>query len=287
MEAKLLEGRPIANEIKQEVVDEVNSFRQKHGFVPTLAVVMAGEDPASQAYVKRIIKSFEEAGMGCQLRTLPEQATKDELQGLIRSLNDAPEISGVIVQMPLPSPLSQEMVTQVLSPSKDVDGIHPENAGRLFLGLETFVPNTPAGGLEILKRNGIPIKGKRAIVVGRSAIVGKPMAMLLLAEHATVTVCHSRTVDLPGVIREGDIVAAAIGKAHMITGEMIKPGAVVVDFGINYLDGKMVGDVEFESAKELASAITPVPGGTGPVTNVMLLRNTLTAAKRLINHKQG
>lgn len=285
MEAKLLEGRPIANEIKQEVVDEVSSFRQKYGFVPTLSVVMAGEDPASQAYVKRIIKSFEDAGMGCQLRTLPQEATKEDLQGLIRSLNESPEISGIIVQMPLPPHLSQEMVTQVLSPAKDVDGIHPENAGRLFLGLEAFVPNTPAGGMEILKRNGIPIKGKKAVVVGRSAIVGKPMAMLLLAEHATVTICHSRTVDLGAVVREGDIVAAAIGKAHMITGDMIKPGAAVVDFGINYLDGKMVGDVDFESAKDVAGAITPVPGGTGPVTNVMLLRNTLVAAKRLINNK--
>jgi methylenetetrahydrofolate dehydrogenase (NADP+)/methenyltetrahydrofolate cyclohydrolase len=281
MEAKMLEGRPIAAEIKQEVIDDVGVFRKKHGFVPTLAVVLVGEDPASQIYVKRIVKSFEEAGMGCQVKSMPSETTPAELQGLIRQLNDASDISGIIVQMPLPPQLAQEMVTQVLSPAKDVDGIHPENAGRLLLGLEGFVPNTPEGGMEILRRYGVPMKGKQAVIVGRSNIVGKPMAILLLAESATVTICHSHTANLGEVTRQADILVAAIGRAKTITGEMIKPGATVIDFGINYLDGKMVGDVDLEEAKQVAGAITPVPGGTGPVTNVMLLRNTLRAARRL------
>ncbi|MCL5256365.1 MAG: bifunctional 5,10-methylenetetrahydrofolate dehydrogenase/5,10-methenyltetrahydrofolate cyclohydrolase [Chloroflexi bacterium] len=281
MEAQILDGKAIAKQLKEEIATEVESFKAEHGYAPGIAVVLAGADPASQTYAKQILKSFDNAGMTSQLIAMDADTTKETLQAKIIALNEDPMVSGIIVQMPLPAHLAQSMVTDVLSPDKDVDGIHPVNAGRLMLGLEAFVPATPAGGMEILHRAGVQLKGKRAVVVGRSAILGKPMAMLLLAEHATVTICHSRTVDLGSVIREGDVLAACVGKAHMITGDMIKPGAVVIDFGINYIGDKMVGDVDFEQAKEVASAITPVPGGTGPVTNAMLLKNTLMAAKRL------
>jgi methylenetetrahydrofolate dehydrogenase (NADP+)/methenyltetrahydrofolate cyclohydrolase len=242
-------------------------------------VVLVGEDPASKVYVKRIAKTFEDVGMTCQQVILPGDINPASLQAEIIKLNNDPKTSGIIVQLPLPKPLTQDVVTDVLSPNKDVDGIHPVNAGRLYLGQDGFVPNTPHGGLELLKGYGITIRGANAVVVGRSNIVGKPMAMLLLAEHATVTICHSRTKDLPSVIRSADIVAAAVGQAKMITGDMIKPGAAVVDFGINPGEKGIVGDVDFESAKEVAGWITPVPGGTGPMTNIMLLRNTLKAAR--------
>jgi methylenetetrahydrofolate dehydrogenase (NADP+)/methenyltetrahydrofolate cyclohydrolase len=200
---------------------------------------------------------------------------------LVESLNADVSVNGIIVQMPLPKHISQEAIATTISPAKDVDGINPINAGHLLEGTgEYFAPATPSGGMEILHRSGVEIKGMNAVVVGRSNIVGKPMAMMLLHEHATVTICHSRTKDLPSVTRGGDILVAAIGKARMITGDMIKPGAVVVDFGINVVEGKVVGDVDFESAKAVAGAITPVPGGTGPMTNIVLMRNTIRAATR-------
>ena len=282
MTAQLLEGKPAAEQMKAEIYAEVAAFKDRHGFAPALAVVLVGEDPASKVYVKRISKSFADAGMGCSEVVLRADITPERLQAEIVALNGDPTVSGIIVQLPLPAPLTEKMVTDVLSPEKDVDGITPMNAGLLMQGLPCFVPNTPAGGLELLKRNGIEIKGKNAVIVGRSNIVGKPMAMLLLHEHATITVCHSRTRDLAGVCRQADILCAAIGKANMITGDMIKPGAAVVDFGINPQEKGIVGDVEFSSAKEVAGWITPVPGGTGVMTNVMLLANTLSAAKRAL-----
>lgn len=267
--------------MKAELAQEIKDFQSRYGYAPGLAVVLVGEDPASQSYVKAIGKACADAGVGYNQIVLPASISKDQLQDQLRALNEDIRTSGVIVQMPLPKPLTQDMVTDVLSPNKDVDGICPTSAGLLALGQEGFVPNTPMGGLELLKGYGVELVGKRAVIVGRSNIVGKPMALLLLQEHSTVTICHTRTRDLPGMAREADILVAAIGKAGAVTADMIKPGAVVVDFGINPGEKGIVGDVDFEGAKEVASWITPVPGGTGPMTNVMLMRNTLRAARRL------
>lgn len=282
MTAQLLQGQPVADQIRAELAQELARFKQDYGITPRLAIVQVGDDPAATAYVKRIGKAFAAAEMSSSLHQLPETVSEADFKGAIQVLNEDPGVHGIIVQMPLPAHLNQEMVTSVLSPSKDVDGIHPYNAGMLALGRPTFVPATPLGGMEILKRSGIELKGKEAVVVGRSNIVGKPMFFLLLQEHATVTVCHSRTRNLPEVARRADILVAAIGRAKMIAADYVKPGAVVVDFGINVVDGKVVGDVDFEAVQEVAGAITPVPGGTGPTTNAVLLRNTFEAAKRQV-----
>ncbi len=281
MTANLLDGRTLSQKMKADLVQEVQDFQSRHGYAPALAVLLVGEDPASQSYVKAIGKACEAAGIGCNQIVLPASTTESDLKAKLTELNEDQRTSGVIVQMPLPKPLTQNMVTDVLSPNKDVDGICPTSAGLLALGQEGFVPNTPMGGLELLKGYGIELTGKKAVIVGRSNIVGKPMAFLLLQENCTVTICHTRTRDLPSVTRDADILVAAIGKAGAVTGDMIKPGAVVVDFGINPGEKGIVGDVDFEAAKEVASWITPVPGGTGPMTNVMLMRNTLRAARRL------
>lgn len=280
MTAQLLQGQPVAELIRGDLAEELARFKQEYAITPQIAIVQVGDEPAATAYVKRIIKAFTGAEMLSQLVQLPVDVPESDFKGTIARVNQDPAIHGVIVQMPLPPHLNQDMVTSLLSPLKDVDGIHPYNAGMLALGRPIFVPATPYGGLEILKRSGIEIKGKEAVIVGRSNIVGKPMFFLLLQEHATVTVCHSRTRDLPGVCRRADILVAAIGKARMITADYVKPGAVVLDFGINVVDGKIVGDVDFDAVKEIASAITPVPGGTGPTTNAILLRNTFEAARR-------
>ncbi|MHB1160495.1 MAG: bifunctional 5,10-methylenetetrahydrofolate dehydrogenase/5,10-methenyltetrahydrofolate cyclohydrolase [Chloroflexota bacterium] len=282
MTAQLLMGQPVADQIKAELAEELAGFKQEYGITPQLAIVQVGDDPAATAYVKRIGKAFAAAEMVSILHQLPVDISEADFKGTIVGLDEDSRIHGIIVQMPLPPHLNQEMVTSVLSPVKDVDGIHPYNAGMLSLGRPTFVPATPLGGLEILKRSGIELKGKEAVIVGRSNIVGKPMFFLLLQEHATVTVCHSRTRDLGEVTRRADILVAAIGKAQMITADMVKPAAVVVDFGINVIDGRVVGDVDLEAAKEVASAITPVPGGTGPTTNAVLIRNCFEAAKRQV-----
>ncbi|MCL4370326.1 MAG: bifunctional 5,10-methylenetetrahydrofolate dehydrogenase/5,10-methenyltetrahydrofolate cyclohydrolase [Chloroflexi bacterium] len=282
MAAELLLGQPVADRIRAELAEELAGFKKEYGITPQIAIVQVGEDPAATAYVKRIGRPAPGAEMLSTLHQLPVQISEADFKGALVGLDQDERIHGIIVQMPLPPHLNQEMVTSVLSPAKDVDGIHPYNAGMLALGRPTFVPATPMGGLEILKRSGIELKGKEAAIVGRSNIVGKPMFFLLLQEHATVTVCHSRTRNLGEVTRRADVLVAAIGQPQMITADMVKPGAVVVDFGINVVEGKVVGDVDFEAAKEVASAITPVPGGTGPTTNAVLLRNTFTAAKRLV-----
>jgi methylenetetrahydrofolate dehydrogenase (NADP+)/methenyltetrahydrofolate cyclohydrolase len=282
MAARILDGRALAAASKEEIKAEVAAFREQYGTVPGITVVQVGADPASERYVRQIGRSFEEAGMTFSLRQPEVSITQAEMVSLLRDLNDDPAVSGVIVQMPLPKHIPQDIVANTLLPEKDVDGINPANAGRLLAGAgRFFAPATPSGGMEILRREGIEVSGKRAVVVGRSNIVGKPMALLLLHQHATVTICHSRTNDLAAVCREADILVAAIGKARMITADMIRPGAVVIDFGVNVVNGKSVGDVDFEAASEVAGAITPVPGGTGPMTNVMLLRNTLEAARRM------
>jgi methylenetetrahydrofolate dehydrogenase (NADP+)/methenyltetrahydrofolate cyclohydrolase len=281
MTAKLLDGRSVAKAMNEEIAAQVAEFQRAHGCVPGIAVVQVGEDPASSWYVKQIKKSFTGAGMRFDLLTLAENASAQELQALIQRLNADPLTSGVIVQMPLPPHIPQSVVTDTLDPAKDVDGIHPVSAGRLLQQSgEAFVPATPAGGMELLKRYGIELKGKHAVMVGRSNIVGRPMALLMLHQHATVTICHSRTADLGEHTRQADILVAAIGKAKAITGDMIRPGAVVVDFGVNVVGDALVGDVDTAAALEVASYVTPVPGGTGPMTNVMLMTNTLAAAKR-------
>jgi len=289
MTAKILDGRAIAKEIKQEIAADVEAFKKKYGFVPTITVVRVGDDPASVSYAKMIKKNFEKAGMGFSLYALPEGASHREVIDLITRLNNDKSVHGIMIQEPMPKNIDIAAVRAALSPEKDIDGVSPINAGRLALaapmgrapGVQDYlVPATPLGGLEILKRSGIEIAGKHAVVVGRSNIVGKPMAFLLMQHQATVTICHSRTADLPAVCREADILCAAVGRAKMIKGDWIKPGATVIDFGVNFVEGKMCGDVDFDEAVKVAGAITPVPGGTGPMTNAMLMRNVLEAARR-------
>ncbi len=284
MTAELLDGKALAKTMQEEVSAEIQAFKEATGVTPKLVVVRAGEDPASVSYANAIAKTCEKYGVAFELKALPETASQVEMVALVQSLSADAGVHGIMVQEPMPKGIDAAAVIAALSPAKDVDGVHPLNAGLLMEGKgDFFAPATPSGGMEILRRYNVPIKGKHAVVVGRSNIVGKPMALLLLHEHATVTICHSRTVDLGAVTRQGDILVAAVGKARLITGDMIKPGAVVIDFGVNFEDGKMVGDVDFESAKEVAGMITPVPGGTGPMTNVMLMKNVLTAAKRQVS----
>ncbi len=288
MSGIILSGRELAKTLRGEIDAEVAAFMEQHGTTPTLAVVRAGEDPASISYANALEKSFGARDLGFQLRVLPETAGQGEIAALVTSLNADPAVHGVMVQEPLPKGIDEAAIKDALSPAKDVDGVHPVNTGRLAqvapIGRPPmvgpfFVPATPAGGLEILKRNGVELQGKLAVVVGRSNIVGKPMALLLLRENATVTICHSRTENLPAVCRTADILCAAVGRARMIKGDWIKPGAVVIDFGVNFQDGTMCGDVDFDEALLVAGMLTPVPGGTGPMTNVMLMQNVIKAAR--------
>ena len=281
MTAQILDGRVLAKTMTAEIAQEVERFQNERGWAPGIAVVQVGEDPASSRYVKQIARSFRSSGMRFAQRALPEGASADDLVDLLRALNADPRTNGIIVQMPLPDHPPQSLVTDALDPAKDVDGIHPINAGRLMQQSgDAFAPATPAGGMVILQRYGIELRGKHAVMVGRSNIVGRPMALLMLHQHATVTICHSRTPDLAAVTRQGEVLVAAVGRPKIVTGEMIRPGAVVIDFGVNVVDDGLVGDVDTEAAMEVASYVTPVPGGTGPMTNVMLMANTLRAARR-------
>jgi methylenetetrahydrofolate dehydrogenase (NADP+) / methenyltetrahydrofolate cyclohydrolase len=294
MAATILDGKALAATLRGEIDREVQEFVTVQGIVPQIAVVRAGDDPASVSYAKAIENTVVKRGMRFQLHTLSSSASLDEVVDLMQALNADAEIHGIMVQEPLPVGLDEAAVKAALSPDKDIDGVHPINAGRLAQVAPVgrpegvgpyFVPATPAGGLEILKRYRVPISGKTAVVVGRSSIVGKPMALLLLRENATVTVAHSRTPDLPGVCRQADILCAAVGQAGMIKADWIKPGATVIDFGVNFdAAGNMVGDVDYEAALAVAGMVTPVPGGTGPMTNMMLMQNLLAAAKRHAAH---
>jgi methylenetetrahydrofolate dehydrogenase (NADP+)/methenyltetrahydrofolate cyclohydrolase len=280
MSATILDGRAIAKAIREELRAEIAAFSAGAGRAPALGVVQVAGDAASDRYVRTIRKACDEAGARCAIHALPHDTAQATLDRVLAELSADPTIDGIILQIPLPAGLSSDQALRQLDPRKDVDGVTPYSAGLLMLGQPGLRPNTPAGGLELLKRSGVTIAGRRAVVVGRSPIVGRPMALLLLHEHATVTVAHSRTPDLAAVVREAEIVVAAVGKPGIITGAMLRPGAVVVDFGINMLEGgAMAGDVDFASASEVAGAITPVPGGTGPMTNAMLLRNLLQAAR--------
>lgn len=295
MTAEILDGRAMAKGVREEVMAGVAEFEEKYGFAPTIAVVRAGSDPASVSYGKMINKSFENAGMNFVLHTLPETATTDDVIDVVAMLNADGGIHGIMVQEPLPKGIDDDEIKATILPSKDADGVNPINAGRLAQAApvgrtpveqDYLVPATPLGGLEMLLRAGVEISGKRAVIVGRSNIVGRPMAFLLMQHHATVSVCHSRTENLGAVTREADILCTAVGVPHLITGDMVKPGAVVIDFGFNRLEDRWVGDVDFEEAKEVAGMITPVPGGTGSMTNVILMRNVLEAANRQMERRR-
>ena len=277
MAARIIDGKRIAAELREEVRQRVQQLREKAGKAPGLAVILVGDDPASATYVRSKTKACQEAGILSRRLTPPGDVSQSDLLCIVRELNRDPAIHGILVQLPLPKHLDERAVLESVDPAKDVDGITFASIGRLVENQPLFVPCTPAGILELLDREDISIPGKRAVVVGRSEIVGKPISLLLLHRHATVTICHSRTVDLAAETRRADILVAAVGKARMITGEMIKPGAVVIDVGINRIEGKLVGDVDFDSVAPVASAITPVPGGVGPTTVAMLLKNTLRA----------
>lgn len=281
--ARLLQGAPIAAEIRASVKDDVAAFKHRHGFAPSLAVVIVGRDAPSIVYLEQILRSCRNVGIDGNLVEIPGRVSAAALKQRIEELNADPLVSGIIVQMPLPKHIPLSTVTDTIDPDKDIDGINVRNAGLMTLGYDGFLPTTAHAAVEILKRSGIKLEGARATVVGRSNVVGKPAAILLLREHATVTICHSRTRDLEAVLRGSDIVVVAVGKPGLVTGAMLKRGAVVVDVGINVVNGRIVGDVDFESAKEVASAITPVPGGVGPVTNALLLTHLLRAAETQVD----
>jgi methylenetetrahydrofolate dehydrogenase (NADP+)/methenyltetrahydrofolate cyclohydrolase len=278
--ARLLEGGPIAAEIRAAVAEDVESFGRSQGRPPGLAVVIIGRDAPSTVYLEQILRGCAKVGIEARFAELEGEATEASVVAAIRDLNADPKVDGVIVQMPLPPTIRLRPVIDAIDPDKDIDGIHPLNAGMLRLGYDGFLPATAHAAVEILRRSGIEIAGKDALVIGRSAVVGMPAAFLLVKEDATVTVSHSRTMDLPGHVRRADIVVVAAGHPGLVTGAMLKPGAVVVDVGINVVDGHIRGDVDFESARHVASAITPVPGGVGPLTNALLLTHLIRAAER-------
>ena len=277
--ARILDGNAIAARIRAEIKDGVDKLKSEFGVTPGLTVVIVGEDPASKVYVSRKHKACEEIGIRSEVVRLPQQTGEAELLAKIDALNADPQVHGILVQLPLPKHIDTEKVLDRIRPDKDVDGFHPLNVGNLSIGRESLVPCTPHGVIRMLELEGIPVEGKRAVIIGRSNIVGKPMFNLLLARNATVTVCHSRTADLASVARQADILVAAIGKPNFVTADMVAPGAVVIDVGINRVGDKLVGDVDFAAVTEVAGAITPVPGGVGPLTIVMLLHNTLKAAR--------
>ncbi len=284
MSAERIDGRAFAARLRERVAEKVPAFAASAGRAPGLAVVLVGEDPASLVYVRSKGRATDEAGMASFEHRLPDSVSQDELLALVDQLNDDEAVDGILVQLPLPAGVDDKAVIEAIDPSKDVDGFHPINAGRLAIGEEGLVPCTPLGCLMLLRDRLGDLAGLEAVVIGRSNIVGKPMAQLLLAENCTITLAHSRTRDLAGVVRRADIVVAAVGRPEMVRGDWLKPGATVIDVGINRIAGeaggkdRLVGDVDFAGASEIAAAITPVPGGVGPMTIAVLLRNTLVAA---------
>ena len=278
--AKIIDGKQISKEVRAEIAAECEELRAK-GIIPGLAVVIVGTDPASQVYVRNKKKACEEVGFHSEVYELPDSTTEAELLTLVERLNDDDNIHGILVQLPLPKHIDDKIVIEHIDPKKDVDAFHPVNVGRIMIGDYDFLPCTPAGVMVLLEKSGIDVTGKECVVLGRSNIVGKPQAMLLLHANGTVTICHSKTKNLADVTRRADILVVAIGRADFVTGDMVKDGAVVIDVGMNRkADGKLTGDVDFTTVEPKASYITPVPGGVGPMTITMLLRNTLTSAKR-------
>lgn len=278
--AELIDGKALAKEVRAEVKTRAEAFAAKHGRAPGLHVVLVGENPASQVYVRNKERAASKVGIAGKVHRLPAETTEAGLLALITELNGAPDIDGILVQLPLPDPMHDQAIVDAIDPSKDVDGLHPFNAGLLVVGRKGLRPCTPSGCMRMLEHVGCDPKGKRALVLGRSTLVGKPIAFMLLEKHATVTIAHSRTEDLADRVREADIVIAAVGRPKLVKGDWIKEGAVVIDVGINRLDdGSLAGDVDFEGASKRASYITPVPGGVGPMTIAMLLSNTVDAAE--------
>lgn len=278
----IIDGKAIAARLREHMAAEVAVLKEK-GITPGLATVLVGEDPASEVYVRMKGNACNELGMHSEKHTLPADTTEAELLALVERLNNDPAIHGILVQLPLPKQINTDTILEAISPAKDVDGFHPYNVGRLVVGKPTFQPCTPYGVMVMLREAGVDLAGKEVVVVGRSNIVGKPVALMCLQQHATVTICHSKTRDLPAKVRAADVVIAAVGVPEMIKGEWIKEGAVVIDVGVNRVGEKqLVGDVEFSAASQRASAITPVPGGVGPMTITMLLHNTLESAKKAV-----
>lgn len=281
MAAKIIDGSAISLQVRAQCKQRVDRLRSERGITPGLAVILVGDDPASRVYVRNKGRACAEAGFHSEQHDMPGSASEAEVLERVCQLNADPRIHGILVQLPLPGHLSGERVLRAIAPDKDVDGFHPFNVGMLAIGNPCLTPCTPAGAMLLLEREAIAIEGSHAVIVGRSNIVGKPMAMLLLQRNATVSICHSRTPDLAAITRQADILVIAIGRPKMITGDMVKQGAVVIDVGITRLpDGKLSGDADFESVRRSASRITPVPGGVGPMTIAMLLQNTLHAAER-------
>lgn len=280
--ATIIDGKAISEKIRAEVKTETEKLKNERGVTPGLAVVLVGDNPASKVYVGSKEKACGEMGFYSEKHVLPVTASQDELLKLIDKLNKDSKIHGILVQLPLPKQINEDAVLEAISPTKDVDGFHPYNVGRLAVGKPLFQPCTPYGMIKMLEYSNISVEGKHAVIIGRSNIVGKPIALMLLQKSATVTICHSKTKDLKEEVKRADIVVAAIGKPEFVKGDMLKEGAVVLDVGINRLEsGKLVGDVDFASAEKVASAITPVPGGVGPMTIAMLMYNTLESAKRV------
>ena len=288
MVATILDGKAIAGQIRKDLADEVESWAEKRGITPCLAAVLVGDHPASEIYVRSKQRACDQTGLESQLHRLPGDCCESDLLGLVERLNQDPAVHGILVQLPLPGHLHETRILDAIVPMKDVDAFHAENVGRICQGRPRYLPCTPHGIIQLLHRTGIKVSGKQAVVIGRSDIVGKPMAMMLMnrdstlgpnCANATVTVCHSRTAGLGEITRQADLLVAAIGKPRFVTADMVKPGAVVIDVGINRVGDQLVGDVDFETVQQVAGHITPVPGGVGPLTVAMLLYNTLLAAK--------
>jgi methylenetetrahydrofolate dehydrogenase (NADP+)/methenyltetrahydrofolate cyclohydrolase len=291
MTAQILSGRKLSEQVRQEIKKEVAALEAEWNTTPTLALVRAGSDPASVSYAGMIERTCKKTGIAFEAHTLPEDTSEEEMIRLVRGLNEDRAVHGIILQQPMPEAIRPEVVVETMDPAKDVDGAHPLNAGRLARAAFVdqpqnvgpyFVPATPLGGLELLKRYGIGLDGRRAVIIGASNLIGKPMSLLLTRYWATVTVCDLHTKPLAEMTKQADILISVTGVAHLVTADMVKPGATVLDFGFAKLNEKWVGDVDYEAVKEIAGAISPVPGGTGPMTNVMLMRNTLTAAERQV-----
>lgn len=282
MSARIIDGKKISAAERASVTSDTAEFTSQTGVVPHLAAVLVGDDPASQVYVRNKERACEKCGLKSTLHRLPQDTTQPQLMELVQQLNNTDDVHGILVQLPLPDQLDETAVLDAIQPAKDVDGFHPENVGLMLQGRPRFLPCTPHGVMKMLEHEQVPTAGAHAVIIGRSDIVGKPMGALLIQRgaDATVTTCHSRTRDIAAVTAQADILIAAVGRPEFVTGDMIKPGAVVIDVGINRVDDRLVGDVDFAAASEKAAAITPVPGGVGPMTIAMLLRNTLTAARQ-------
>jgi methylenetetrahydrofolate dehydrogenase (NADP+)/methenyltetrahydrofolate cyclohydrolase len=275
MPTTLLDGRALGAHIKAELQTRAREYRAAHGHYARLALVVAGAHPAARLYSEQVARSCAEIGLECIRHTFPFHVEEEDVRQSVGSLSTDPSIRGVVVLLPLPEHLQQRMVTEVIAPEKDVDGLGPRNAGNMMLGFPSFVPSTASAVRELVRASNIPLEGQQVVIVGRSNVGGKPIALFMLHQRATITICHSHTPNLAEITRTADILVVSTGRPHLITGEMVKPGAVVLDAGINEIDGHVVGDVEFASVSQVASAITPVPGGLGPLTNLMLIRHTL------------